>query len=205
MRRLIPREARFFDQFEHQSRCIIDAAARLHDLVHDFADLRAKVAAIKDVEHEGDRVTHEIATRLNTTFVTPLDREDIHDLASRLDDVLDHIDAAASALLVYRIAAPTSACRAMADVIIDTVAAMDRTVHCLRTFDRAFREHAIEIHRHENRADELLRSSVAGLFAEGVNPIDVLKWKDIYEMMEGATDRCEDVANVIEAIMLKMS
>ena len=120
---LVPREVRFFDYFEAQARNIITAADLLHALVQDFADARAKAHAIKEVEHAGDQITHEIVRKLNTTFVTPIDREDIHDLATRLDDVLDYIEAAAERLVVYRIKEPTSACRALAGVIVQTVAA----------------------------------------------------------------------------------
>src|SRR5918996_2550122 len=124
---LTPKEVRFFDLFDQQSAHIIKAAGLLHELVHNFADARAKAQAIKEVEHQGDHVTHEIVKKLNTTFITPIDREDIHDLATRLDDVLDYIDASAERLVVYRIKEPTSACRAMADVIVKTCEAMDRT------------------------------------------------------------------------------
>jgi uncharacterized protein len=119
---LIPREVRFFDYFEQQSQHIMRAAALLFEMVHDFSDARAKAHAIKEVEHQGDLVTHEIIKKLNTTFVTPLDREDIHALASSLDDVLDYIEAAAERLVVYRIKEPTSAARAMADVVVKTTA-----------------------------------------------------------------------------------
>jgi predicted phosphate transport protein (TIGR00153 family) len=202
---LIPREVRFFDLFEQQSQHIIRAAGLLHEMVHHFADARAKAHTIKEVEHEGDQITHEIVRRLNTTFITPLDREDIHDLATRLDDVLDYIEAAAERLVVYRIKEPTSACRAMADVIVSTVQAMDRAIRCLRTMDPAFHEHAVEVNRLENTADSLLRESLAALFDESNDPIEVIKWKEIYETMEIVTDRCEDVANVIESIILKMA
>jgi len=202
---LIPKEVRFFDYFEQQSQHIINAAGLLHDLVHHFADARAKVHAIKEVEHAGDQVTHEIVRRLNTSFITPLDREDIHDLATRLDDVLDYIEAAAERLVVYRIKEPTSACRAMSDVIVTIVHSMDRAIRCLRTMDPAFHEHAVEVNRLENSADNLLRDSLAALFEEEGDPIEVIKWKEIYETMEIVTDRCEDVANVIEGIILKMA
>src|SRR5262245_59980893 len=141
---LIPREVRFFDYFDQQSQHVIKAAALLHELVHNFADARAKTAAIKEVEHQGDRVTHAIVKKLNTTFITPIDREDIHALATRLDDVLDYVEAAAERLVIYRIKEPTSACRAMAEVIVSTVAATDRTIRCLRTMDPGFHEHAVE-------------------------------------------------------------
>ena len=202
---LIPKEVRFFDLFERQSELIIQASGLLHELVHNFADARAKAHKIKEVEHEGDSTTHEIVRRLNTTFITPMDREDIYALASRLDDVLDYIEAVAERLVVYRIKEPTSACRAMAEVIISTAHAMDRTIRCLRTMDPGFHEHAVEVNRLENTADNLLRDSLAAMFEESTDPIEIIKWKEIYETMEIVTDRCEDVANVIEGIILKMA
>ena len=202
---LIPKEVRFFDYFERQSELIITAAGLLHELLHNFADARAKVHRIKEVEHQGDQTTHEIIKHLNTTFITPMDREDIHDLASRLDDVLDYIDAAAERLVVYRIKEPTSAARAMSDVIVSTAHAMDRAIRCLRKMDPSFHEHAVEVNRLENLADTLLRDSLAAMFEESADPIEIIKWKEIYETMEIVTDRCEDVANVIEGIILKMA
>ena len=205
MFRLIPREVRFFDQFEQQAANIQRAAGLLRELVYDFADARAKAHAVKEVEHEGDLITHEIVKRLNTTFVTPIDREDIYALASRLDDVLDFLEAAAERLVVYRIKEPTSACRALADVIVKIAGATAEAVKCLRTMDQAYHVHAVEVNRLENQADVLLRDSLAALFEENTNAIDVIKWKEIYETLETVTDRCEDVANVIEGIILKMA
>jgi len=202
---LIPREVRFFDLFDQQSQHIIKAAGLLHEMVFNFSDARAKANAIKEVEHQGDQVTHEIVRRLNTTFITPIDREDIHDLATHLDDVLDYIEAVAERLVVYRIKEPTSSSRALVDVIVQTVEAMDRAVRCLRAMDPGFHEHAVEVNRLENSADRLLRESLAALFDEQGDPIEVIKWKEIYETMETVTDRCEDVANVIEGIILKMA
>jgi hypothetical protein len=202
--RLTPRQTSFFDDFERQSAYILRAAGLLHELIDDLGGRAAKARALKELEHEGDRITHAVVTRLNTTFVTPLDRQDIHRLITNLDDVLDFLDETATEFVIYRIGGPTSECRAMAQVILDTVGPMDRAVRCLRTLDPGFRAHAIEVHRHENRADELLRQSMAALFEAGADPIAVLKWTDIYRTMEGVTDRCEDVANAIEAIILKM-
>jgi hypothetical protein len=204
MRRLIPRELRFFDDFERQSEHAVRAAALLHSLVDDFSDVPGVVKAIKDVEHAGDQVTHEVIARLHATFVTPIDRHDIHVLTARLDDVLDFIDAAASALHVYRIKQPTPECRALTDVVVGSVGAVNAAVKCLRTLDAAFYRHAKAVHEQEHRADQLLRQSLASLFAEN-DAIEVLKWKDIYEILEGVTDRCEDVSNTIEAIMVKES
>jgi uncharacterized protein len=205
MLNLIPKEVRFYDYFELQAEHIIKAAGLLHEMVHNFSDARAKTHAIKELEHQGDQVTHEIVRKLNTTFITPMDREDIHELASRLDDVLDFIEAAAERLVVYRIKEPTSACRAMSEVIVSIAHAMDRAVRCLRRMDPAFHEHAVEVNRLENTADTLLRDSLAAMFEEQSDPIEIIKWKEIYETMETVTDRCEDVANVIESIILKMA
>jgi uncharacterized protein len=202
---LIPREVRFFDLFEQQSQHIIKGAQLLRELVNNFSDARAKAHAIKEVEHQGDQITHDIVKKLNTTFITPIDREDIHDLATRLDDVLDYIEAAAERLVVYRIKEPTSASRAMAEVIVQQTHAMERAIKCLRTMDPGFHEHAVEVNRLENSADNLLRDSLAALFEEQADPIEVIKWKEIYETMETVTDRCEDVVNVIEGIILKMA
>jgi predicted phosphate transport protein (TIGR00153 family) len=202
---LFPREVRFYDLFEQQSQHILRAAGLLNDLVHNFVDVRVKLHAIKEVEHQGDQITHEVVRRLNTTFITPLDREDIHALASRLDDVLDYIEAAAERLVVYRIKEPTAASRALAQVIVETARATDRAIRCLRAMDPGFHEQAVEVNRLENSADNLLRDSLAELFEQEVDPIEVIKWKEIYETMEIVTDRCEDVANVIEGIILKMA
>jgi len=202
---LIPKEVRFFDYFEQQSQQIIKAGTLLSELVHNFADARAKAFAIKEVEHAGDQITHEMFRHLNTTFITPIDREDIHDLATRLDDVLDFIEAVAERLVVYRIKEPTSACRALAELIVAQIAAMDGCIRCLRTMDPGFHEHAVEVNRLENRADSLLRETLAAMFEEQPDPIEVIKWKEIYETLEAVTDRCEDVANVIEGIILKMA
>lgn len=202
---LIPRDVQFFDLFEQQARYLVEAATLLREMVHQFHDAKAKASAIKELEHQADQTTHQIVRRLNTTFITPIDREDLYALAGRLDDVLDYIDAVAERLVIYRIKEPTSACRAMAQVIVETVDATHRAVGTLRKPAGAFQEHAVEVNRLENRADNLLRESLADLFEQEPDPIAVIKWKEIYETMEIVTDRCEDVVNVIEGIVLKMA
>ncbi len=202
--RLIPREEKFFDLFEQQGTNIVSAARVLEELVHDYGSAKAKAEQVKDLEHAGDSLTHELVKRLNTTFITPIDREDIYALASRLDDVLDLIDAVADRLLLYKITQPTAGCVDMAKVIVKTAEATDRAVRCLRTLSPYYHKHCIEVNRLENEADRLLRDLLAALF-EGVEPIEVIKWKEIYETMESVTDRCEDVVNVIEGIVLKMA
>ncbi len=152
-----------------------------------------------------DTLTHEIVRRLNTTFITPIDREDIYALASRLDDVLDLIDAVADRLLLYKIKAPTDGSIGMAKIIVKTAEETDRAVRCLRTLSPFYHKHAVEVNRLENEADRLLRDQLAALFEGGTDAIEVIKWKELYETMESVTDRCEDVVNVIEGITLKMA
>jgi predicted phosphate transport protein (TIGR00153 family) len=203
--RLLPRDENFFDLFEQQVEHIVSAARVLEELTLDYATARDKVQKIRDFEHAGDAVTHEVVRRLNTTFVTPIDREDIYALASRLDDVLDLIDAVADRLLLYKIKNPTDGCIAMAKIIVKTAEETDRAVRCLRTISPLYQKHSIEVNRLENEADRLLRDELAALFEGGTDAIEVIKWKELYETMEAVTDRCEDVLNVIEGITLKMA
>src|SRR5215813_4133749 len=193
MFRLLPREEKFFDLFEQQAGHIVSAARVLEEMTLDYANAKAKAERVKDLEHAGDTLTHEIVRRLNTTFVTPIDREDIYALGSRLDDVLDLIDAA------------TDGSVAMAKIIVKTAEETDRAVRCLRTLSPFYHKHAVEVNRLENEADRLLRDQLAALFEGTKDAIEVIKWKELYETMEAVTDRCEDVVNVIEGIVLKMA
>ncbi len=204
MFRLIPREEQFFDLFERQARHIVDSAGELRTMIFDFSDAPARSASIKELEHAGDVLTHELVRKINTTFVTPFDREDVYALASRLDDVLDLIEAAADRLVLYRIKGPTSGARALGDVIVKAAQATQAAVGCLRAHSPSYHTHCVETNRLENEADRLLKELIAGLFADVSDPIEVIKWKEIYETLEEVTDRCEDVVNVIEGIMLKM-
>jgi uncharacterized protein len=203
--RLLPRDENFFDLFEQQAGHIVLASRVLEELTLDYPNAQAKVQQIRDLEHAGDAITHEMVRRLNTTFVTPIDREDIYALASCLDDVLDLIDAVADRLLLYKIKVPTDGCIAMGKIIVKTAEETDRAVRCLRTLSPLYREHSIEVNRLENEADRLLRDELAALFEGGTDAIEVIKWKELYETMESVTDRCEDVLNVIEGITLKMA
>ena len=205
MFRLLPREEKFFDLFEQQAGNIVAAARVLEELVLDYPSAKAKAQQVKDLEHAGDTVTHELVRRLNTTFITPIDREDIYALSGRLDDVLDLIDAVADRLLLYRIATPTEGCIAMAKIIVKAAEETDRAVRCLRTLSAFYHKHCVEVNRLENEADRLLRDELAALFEGETDAIEVIKWKELYETMESVTDRCEDVVNVIEQIVLKMA
>jgi predicted phosphate transport protein (TIGR00153 family) len=203
--RLLPRDENFFDLFEQQAGHIVSASRVLEELTLNYPSAQAKVQQIRDLEHAGDTITHEVVRRLNTTFVTPIDREDIYALASCLDDVLDLIDAVADRLLLYKIKAPTDGCIAMGKIIVKTAEETDRAVRCLRTLSQEYRKHSIEVNRLENEADRLLRDELAALFEGVTDAIEIIKWKELYETMESVTDRCEDVLNVIEGITLKMA
>jgi predicted phosphate transport protein (TIGR00153 family) len=192
-------------EFQRQSQLILRAAGLLRGLVQEFTSVQDKAAVIADAEREGDDITHNIVRALNRAPNDVFDREDLHRLAMRLDDVLDEIDAVAERLVIYRIEIPTSACRAMAEVVAATVGAMDRAIGCLRNLDPAFEEHAVEVNRLANVADVLLRRSVAELFETLRDPVEVLKWKEIYETLEAVTDRCEDVTDVVEGLILKQT
>ena len=205
MFRLIPREEKFFDLFEQQGTNIVAASRALEQLTLDYPNAKTHAQRIVDLEHDGDSLTHEIVRRLNTTFITPIDREDIYALASRLDDVLDLIDAVADRLLLYKIKAPTDGSIGMAKIIVKTAEETDRAVRCLRTLSPFYHKHAVEVNRLENEADRLLHDQLAALFEGGTDAIEVIKWKELYETMESVTDRCEDVVNVIEGITLKMA
>jgi uncharacterized protein len=203
--RLLPREEKFFDLFEQQAGHIVSASRVLEEMTLEYGSAKEKAERVKDLEHAGDTLTHEIVRRLNTTFVTPIDREDIYALGCRLDDVLDLIDAVADRLLIYKIEAPTEGCIALAKIIVKTAEETDRAVRCLRTLSPFYHKHAVEVNRLENEADRLLRDQLAALFEGAKDAIEVIKWKELYETMESVTDRCEDVVNVIEGIVLKMA
>ena len=205
MLNFLPRDEKYFDRFT-------DMAVRIHEsarILNGFFAGEAPVARVADqikrLEHECDEISHEILRGIDRTFITPIDREDIYALASRLDDVLDLIDAVADRLLIYKIKAPTEGCIAMAKIIVKTSEETDRAVRCLRTLSPFYHKHAVEVNRLENEADRLLRDQLAALFEGGTDAIEVIKWKELYETMESITDRCEDVVNVIEGITLKMA
>ena len=203
--RLLPREEKFFDLFEQQGANIVAAARALEALTLDYPNAKTHAQEIENFEHAGDALTHELVRRLNTTFITPIDREDIYAMSSRLDDVIDLIDAVADRLLLYKIVTPTDGCVAMAKIIVKAAEETDRAVHCLRTLSPFYHKHAVEVNRLENEADRLLRDQLAALFEGKTDAIEVIKWKELYETMESVTDRCEDVVNVIEGIVLKMA
>ena len=200
--RLIPREESFFDLFEEMAEKVKQGADQLLDLLSNYTDLDRKADRIVDTEHEGDELTHEVMRRLNTTFVTPFDREDIYRLASSLDDILDHIEAAADLLQLHKIEEPLRQMVQLAETLALAAGKTAAAMPSLREM-KNMEEYWVEINRLENEGDRSYRRTIAELFSGDYKAMDVLKWKDIIEEIEGAIDRLEDVANTIESIVLK--
>jgi len=201
---IMPREPKFFDLFEKSVANVAKAAKELADFLEDYTNVPLKVARITELEHEGDGITHQIMEQLHRTFVTPLDREDIALLTERLDDVMDFIEDAANAMLLYRIEQPTTRAREMAAILVAMTSELVVAVPLLRNRSKmkGMLEHCVEINRLENEADAIVRHALAELFDD--TPIaDVIKWREIYEHLETAADKGEDVANVLEGVVLK--
>jgi uncharacterized protein len=202
--RLIPRDEKFFDLFVALATTVRDAALAYQELVTDFTDLQAKADRLRDIEHAGDDLTHETMRRLNTVFITPFDHDDIYRLTSRLDDVIDHIEAAGDQVVLYTIERPLPEMKAQADVLVQ---AADVTLEAMNTLPRYDRLESFwhEINRLENDGDRIYRRAVADLFGGDHRAMDVMKWKAIIDEAEIALDTMEDVANLLEAIALKQS
>ena len=200
--RLIPREERFYDDFVALARQIRHGAGLLEEMLAPERPVWDKAEEIKEVEHECDTLTHQIIQRLHRTFVTPLDREDIFGLARSLDDVMDAIDATAAIVRLYHIEAVRPDARVLTRIIKDSV---DQLVTALQALERkvGVKEPAVEINRLENEADRAHQTAVRRLFEEERDPIAIIKWKEILDFLEDATDRCEDVANVLEGVVVK--
>jgi len=201
----IHREEEVFGLFEGSAQNVVATAQVLKDMVDTWEDVEKRVGEITELEHKGDTITHQIMAQLNRTFVTPFDREDIAQLAQSLDDVVDFIQAAADAMLVYKVKQPSQRAKELADIIVQAAAEVAKAMPHLRqradlkqTYERC-----VEINRLENMADRVFRSAMAELFDNTTDIAEVIKWREIYEYMESATDRCEDVANVLEGVALK--
>ena len=201
---LVPRDESFFEYLVRQASNIEDAAQALSDLISEYEDVPSKVRRIQDLEHEGDEITHLILRRLNTVFVTPIDHEDIHRLTSTLDDVLDHMHAAADLFVLHKIESPLPEMKAQADVLVRASAKAREALAILPKYAQ-LGPFAVEINRLENEGDRLYRQAVADLFGGDHRAMDVLKWKDIIDEMEAAIDKLEDVSDILEAIALKQS
>lgn len=204
----LPKQDRFFFLLHQSAMNIQRAAGKLEDLMRNFENVEAKVQEIKDLEEFGDQIIHDIAHSLHQTFVTPLDREDILDLAGRLDDVIDAIDEAARYTLEYAIEKPTDYAVQLATIIVSCSEALEQATAVLGARSSKLKDilpMTVEINRLENDADQVASRAMGNLFTDGSDVIDILKWRDIYNDLEEATDRAEDAANVLEGIVLKHS
>jgi predicted phosphate transport protein (TIGR00153 family) len=204
MPRLIPRDAKFFDMFAEIANNVVEGAKVLSDLLHhyDYETMPAAVQKIKEIEHRGDDMTHKILIKLNQTFITPFDREDIHLLASSLDDVLDFINGASDRLLTYKITQPSPSAKILASVILKQAEELKKAVALLGKNDHVL-EHCVEVNRLENEADQVSREAIGRLFEGDYDPITLIKLKELLEILEEASDKAEDVADVLETVVLK--
>jgi predicted phosphate transport protein (TIGR00153 family) len=203
--RLFPRDEKFFDLLEEQANRIVEASRLLNEGVRsDRLTLNRMAGEIKRIEHDADQITHQLFTRLNQTFVTPLDPEDLHSLGASLDDVLDYIEDAAFRLSAYRIDPVPPGVSTLTAIIHSCALRLGTAVGKLRTNGNTL-EDCIEINRLENTADDVVRKLVTDLFNEEKDPISLMKHKEIYEVLESATDRCEDAADVLQTIVVKNS
>jgi predicted phosphate transport protein (TIGR00153 family) len=200
--RLIPREEKFYSDFHALSAELLRGAGLLERMLSGDRPIWDKADEIKEVEHKCDFLTHDIIQRLNRTFVTPLDREDIHALARSLDDVMDAIDASATLIRLYRLDTIRFGARELATVITACTTEVHAGIGALGQHT-SLTTHAVEINRLENEADRVHQEAVGRLFGEEQNPIVVMKWKETFDFLEQATDRCEDVANVLEGVVVK--
>lgn len=205
---LLPKADRFFFLLHQSAMNIQKTALRIQDLIENLDNVESKVAEIKELEEFGDQIIHDITRSLHQTFVTPIDREDILALASRLDDVIDAIDEAAQYVFEYKIKTPTDPARHLSKIIVDCADALEQAVSLLSTKGSRLKDIlpiTVKINRLENEADRTLSHAMGELFNSDLDVVEILKWRDIYFNMEEATDRAEDAADVLEGIVLKHS
>ncbi|MCJ7605252.1 MAG: DUF47 domain-containing protein [Dehalococcoidales bacterium] len=201
----VPKESKFFDLFEDSAENIVKAAKELHEMLETWQFIDSRVAEITELEHKGDTITHQVISLLHRTFVTPFDREDIAMLAHTMDDIMDFIHAAADTMFIYKIDEPTVRARELADIIVKGATEVQKAVSGLRRRKelKNIMQSCVEINRLENMADRIYRAALAELFDNTSDVVLLIKWREIYDHLESATDRCEDVANVLEGVALK--
>jgi uncharacterized protein len=203
MFRFLPKEDKYFDMFNRMASYMTECALLLQKLFSDFDNRVAYADKIKEVEHNCDLLTHEIVKKLNQTFITPIDREDIHALASGLDDIVDAIEYTAKRVILYRVEEPTDHARRMCDVLVRIVASLETAVRALESHGDQVLKECVTIHGLENEGDTYHHQAVDELFSNETNPVTLLKMKELYAKMERTIDKCEDVSNILEAIVLK--
>jgi len=199
---LMPKKSIFFTLFSQHAQNALEAAQALEQLLTDFTDVERKARDIHGIEHRGDKLTHQIMQELNGTFVTPLDREDIFGLASRLDDVTDVCHDVSEMVVLYKVSSIRPLAIQQARVLVAATAQLVEALKGLEKLD-GLEPHWIKVHTLENEGDALFRSAVADLFAKTTDPVEIIKWKDLHALIELAIDRCEDVANIVETIVVK--
>ena len=201
----IPREDKFFVLFEKGAQNAVNVASEFRNMVEGCEDIVRSAAELTEMEHQGDTITHDIIAMLHSTFVTPYDREDIAALAQRLDDVVDFIHAVAEAILIYEIKSTTQTAKELADILVEQTKEIAKAMPILEKHRqlKSVLPHCVEINRLENVADKVYRAALGELFKDTKDIINIIKWREIYKLLETGTDRCEDVANVLEGIALK--
>jgi predicted phosphate transport protein (TIGR00153 family) len=199
----IPKETAFFDLFRKAAHNMIEGSRLLKEMTETFDKPVEQARRIKDIEHIGDGLTHDIARKLNQTFITPIDREDIHGLASALDDILDIVEAIADRFVVFKITKPTEPAIKLADTLYKASVEVGAGIDRLGQSHADVTEFCVRVNTLENEGDRIMRDAISSLFEQEKDPIAVIKWKEIYENFEEGTDRCEDVANILERIALK--
>lgn len=202
---LMPREEQFFDIFDEAAANVVKGAKVLREMVQDFSLAEQKAAECVTIEHEGDRLLHEVFRRLNDTFITPLDREDIHALIGGLDDILDYIESTCDRLVLYKVEAPTGEAVEMADVIVRATEQIEIAVGALknvRSIEKIL-DPCIVVNDLENEGDRINRRALQRLFGGEIEPLEALKWREIYDHFEQAIDHCEDVAHTLQAVVVK--
>jgi uncharacterized protein len=202
---LMPREYKFYELFEQGASNMVRASLKLKELVDNWQNIEAIVAEITEIEHQGDSITHQVMAQLHRSFITPFDREDISLLVGSIDDVADFIQSAADSMLVYKVDRPKPHAIELADIIVKSAQEVQLAINQLRRPGeyKQMLEKCVEINRLENMADRVFRTALGGLFEGDTDIKEIIKWREIYEHMESATDRCEDVADVLEGVALK--
>ncbi len=203
-RMFAPKEREFFNLFEEASRNILKSAESLDKMMSTYPDEAELAREILICEQDGDRITHDIHRRLNQTFVTPIDREDIYELAGALDDIVDWIEETADFLGLYQIEAPMQQAQALSAVLVKSARQVNEAMPRLRSF-KDIHQYTVEINSLENEGDQLHREALAALFKGGIDPMTVIRWKDIYQRLENAIDATEKVAHILENIVIKNS
>jgi len=201
----LPRNEAFYDLLHSAASNLVDAGEVLQDLMEHYENVDMKTGRLRELEHAGDSITHEIMALLHKTFVTPIEREDIALLAERMDDVMDYVEGATTAMRIYQVTGPTPRSRELADVVRLMTLKVEQAIGKLREHRhlRDILPMAVELNRLENVADDLFRNAMAELFQDEASAAEIIKWREIYDQLEQATDRCEDVANVLEGIVLR--